>query len=71
MTFCLIRSTKDVKISHFLLLKFSGSPKYFYVPPSLVIRRSLLTLSLQVLGVLDANVMDDLARLMNCPDASS
>lgn len=44
--FCRIRSTNEVKISHFLLPKFSGRPKYLPVPPSLVIHISLSSLCL-------------------------
>lgn len=41
------------------------------MPPSVEIHRSPFTLIFTVWGVLEEKVMDDLARLIHCPDANS
>lgn len=51
--------------------KCSGRPKYFPIPPSLVMFSSRFALSLVAWTVLEEKVIADLDRLMLCPDADS
>jgi len=68
---CLIRSTMEVNISRFFLPKYSGSPRYLPVPPSLSMPSRVFYAVFLSSGVLLENVIDDFSELIFCPEAFS